>query len=292
MEGNESVKQGYVLLAFGAKMALMTLTVLASVASQLFLGEAYPSGNAYLKPFAVEASARQPPLKSMPETLILHCLKKKACDDAAVEAKPRLARRNAYFVAKDKAYTDAKTSEVIQYTDTFRAQERVDAMYLEDCRLPYKAIKSHRYADDHDFFDTYANSCAAEEGVIVHYKLATAPKNAAYQVLAIAPKLGLTDVRYPNKDEKRPLSTQEEKEVTYAKTKAQDQKDCTTQPQYLDDAEIVLWAKLKSSGQSIRLSTYNDPGCGGHAVQYYILDVGKGDNYSEHYTMERTLGIL
>jgi hypothetical protein len=49
--------------------------------------------------------------------------------------------------------------------------------------------------------------------------------------------------------------------------------ECTTVPQFLDSAKVILTATIADSNLSIRLSHFITPGCAGHLSEIYLLDV-------------------
>ncbi len=227
----------------------------------------------------------------MPPTLTLHCLLKKACDDKAVGSKPREAKRVGFFSWELKENIAPKKENATVKIDWIPGREGFNEEQSKECGLPYKEIKSRRYADDLDFFYVLSGSCPVltDGPPIVLYSFQKAPKNAAYKVLAADSKLGLGNIKYAAPGTKRPLSAKE-KNLGAPATKSME--DCTTNPRTLADAQVLLLAKLKNIGHTVRISTYVDPGCYGHMAVHYILDVGTGENFTQKYSITLTVGTL
>lgn len=86
--------------------------------------------------------------------------------------------------------------------------------------------------------------------------------------------LPLTDISYIDKGRPRPTTARERLAIDADKKSSPNKEsDCTTVPQFLDAATVLLTAKLSNSNVTIRLSHYVTPGCAGHLSQIYVLDV-------------------
>jgi hypothetical protein len=87
-------------------------------------------------------------------------------------------------------------------------------------------------------------------------------------------RLPLADLRRRDRGQPRPTTARERVEIA-ADKKSSVPKDfeCTTVPQFLDSAKVILTATIADSNLSIRLSHFITPGCAGHLSEIYLLDV-------------------
>ena len=260
-------------------MTMSTVALLTGLAGKVFLGEAYPTGNAYLQPFTATLAAaisydQRPPMDTWPPSLTLHCLNAKGCADKEVGATLRNAKRRSYFVPVLERREDKEQHIIVQTYDNIPAREGMDDEHSQRCGLKYKKSKTGRYADASDFFDTVIDLCVYDEA-IARYELEHPPKTAAYQVFALAPDVKLVNIKFGGKEDKRPLSQDEQgRELTSKKDAGKT--DCTTKTGSVGDAVVLVTGQVQGTAQSIRLSTYQDAGCYGHLSRIYVLDVLDG----------------
>ena len=85
--------------------------------------------------------------------------------------------------------------------------------------------------------------------------------------------LPLTDISFSEKGRLRPTTASEHREIDADRKSIPKDFECTTVPQFLDSAKVILTAKVANSNVSIRVSQYITPGCAGHLSQIYVLDV-------------------
>ncbi len=87
-------------------------------------------------------------------------------------------------------------------------------------------------------------------------------------------RLPLADISRRDRGQLRPTTARERVEIA-ADKKSSVPKDfeCTTVPQFLDSAKVILTATIADSNLSIRLSHFITPGCAGHLSEIYVLDV-------------------
>jgi hypothetical protein len=272
--------------------ALGSAALLSSLAGKIFLGEAYPSGNAYLQPLTLNMEVitfdKRPPLEAWPSSVALYCLKKQGCEDKEVGRIPRTAKRNSYFEPILSKVEDTKNNTVEISYDYIPAREGMNEGHNSSCGLKYKMDKRRRYADSGDFFVTISDFCFFDEA-IAHYKIDKPTSSAAYQVVAVSSDLGLEAIRHGMDGEKRPLSKEE---GDHERAQSVNLEDCTTKPGSRADA-VVLWiARLKGSKQSLRISKYDDPGCAGHMSTIYLLDILEGDKAMVTAVAVRYFGVI
>jgi hypothetical protein len=271
--------------------------LLAGIAGKVFLGEAYPSGNVYLEAFQPEQSVTshgRPPLESWPASVTVYCLYAAACTHQQVGKAPREAKRSGYYdvIMKDQDKgTEIEPSMPI-FFEKIPLQEGFGAERIKSCKLNHKSNPDFFYADHkYDYFDANLESCVTSEEV-VRYRVKKAPKNAAHRIIATTSGVELKDIVYGKKDEKRSPPKPDKTSKVPEKNKQKDKDDCTTVPRSIEDADVLLKAQVKGTGQSLRLSFYSNPGCYGHASEYYILDVMEGKKISGTYFISKDAGIL
>ena len=104
--------------------------------------------------------------------------------------------------------------------------------------------------------------------------------------------LGLRDLSYQNRGQPRPVSSRERDEIAAEKRKLPRDVKCTTVPRWIDAAKILLTAGIASSKTTIRLSSYETPGCLGHLATIYILDVITPGREPRRFEFRHQQGVL
>ena len=105
-------------------------------------------------------------------------------------------------------------------------------------------------------------------------------------------RLELLDVSHRNSGQPRPVTPAEREQVAADRKASAKASECTTVPQFLDDAKIVLTATLAKTKISIRLSKYSTPGCAGHLADFYILDVIEPGRDPRRFEFRHYQGLL
>jgi hypothetical protein len=85
--------------------------------------------------------------------------------------------------------------------------------------------------------------------------------------------LPLADISFSENGQPRPTTASERRDIDADKKSLPKDFACTTVPQFLDSAKVILTAKVANSRLSIRLSRFITPGCAGHLSEIYLLDV-------------------
>lgn len=111
-------------------------------------------------------------------------------------------------------------------------------------------------------------------------------------VIGWSGSLGVRDVSYQNRGQLRPVSSRERSEIAAQKRKLPKNVTCTTVPQWLDTAKILLTARVANSNTTIRLSSYDNPGCAGHLSTIYVLDVMTAGREPRRFEFRHYQGIL
>jgi hypothetical protein len=104
--------------------------------------------------------------------------------------------------------------------------------------------------------------------------------------------LGVRDISYQNRGRLRSLSARERDQIAADKRKLPKDIECTTVPRWLDAATIALEARIGSSDATIRLSSYDNPGCLGHLSTIYVLDVMSAGREPRRFEFRHYQGVL
>jgi hypothetical protein len=148
---------------------------------------------------------------------------------------------------------------------------------------------SFEYLSD-DFFYSVPFHCNPNEGIGVFRN--DDFEKYSFTIVAFSDRVRLTDVEYGD-GQRRPLTAQETLEVKDAKDKSKAvQSQCTTEPAFVDSAILLVSGNVSDSEYSIRISTYDTPGCGGHLVSVYVLDIMKGTQLLEVYRLAQYRGAI
>jgi hypothetical protein len=122
---------------------------------------------------------------------------------------------------------------------------------------------------------------------------APGPSDASVSFFGWDDRLMMTDISFRDHGKPRP-ATAREREAIVADRKKAIPKDfeCTTVPQFLDDAKIILTANVSNTKLSIRLSKYSNPGCAGHLADIYVLDVVEPGREPRRFEFLHYQGLL
>ena len=102
----------------------------------------------------------------------------------------------------------------------------------------------------------------------------------------------LADISFRDNGQPRPMTEAERKAVATEKAAAPPERECSTVPQYLDAASMLLTARVAFSKLIIRLSHYATPGCAGHLADIYVLDVIAPDEELRRFEFRHYQGVL
>ncbi len=143
------------------------------------------------------------------------------------------------------------------------------------------------------FFETVFDMTIIDSP-IGHY-MSAEQETKSYPVVAFNPALKLDALNFNDAGKKRPLTSEESKKVKEdraAATKNEKENECTTGPSYLDEANQLWKAKLVDQDLTVRLSFYSDPGCAGHLVYIYVLDVLKDNQVQSTAEITHYFGAI
>jgi hypothetical protein len=106
-------------------------------------------------------------------------------------------------------------------------------------------------------------------------------------------RLMMNEVSFRDHGESRPATTREREAIAADRRKSIPKDfECTTVPQFLDDAKIILTANVANTKVSIRLSKYSTPGCAGHLADIYVLDVIEPGREPRRFEFLHYQGVL
>jgi hypothetical protein len=242
---------------------------------KVFIGQAYPSGNVYLECFH-RKDGYQP---LWPKELLILPLG----DTKSVLGKTQM---KASFV---KVMKDGLKDNVIQ-SIYIPGAEGMDNDH-ESCGLgEVKKVEQYKYISG-DYFSAMSDHCEPNEGVGVYH---TDSSKHSFLVLGIDPGIAVSDLKLLSGN--RPLTPADRQEIV--KQKGEDKKaaaqygECTGNPAYIDSATQIAAIGLAQGDLRLRVSTYDNPGCGGHLDSIYILDVLRGNMALSKFEAHRYQGAL
>lgn len=141
-----------------------------------------------------------------------------------------------------------------------------------------------------DIFAT-VDRAAVEDRNLARYRAPTAVDQPV-TFLGWDHRLGLVDVSYRTAGELRPVTAAEKKQIASDRKAAPKDFECTTVPQSLDNAKVILTANVASTTLSIRLSKFSNPGCAGHLSDVYVLDVIEPGRDPRTFQFRHYVGVL
>ena len=146
-------------------------------------------------------------------------------------------------------------------------------------------------AGPEDLFSTIDSMMVVDPNLALYRSSAKAAK--PFPIFGWNEQLALIDVSFRDNGRPRPMTDAERLEVAEQKKKSPLPVDeCTTERRFLDSAEVMLTAKIAKSNFSVRLSTYQNPGCAGHLAEIYILDVIESGRDSRRFEFSHYVGVL
>ena len=256
-------------LGFGLLMAVViTLQVAAEsdrppIATGLFVGQVYPSGNVYLKPLAGEEQSG----RNLPKSVFLLPLSN---DSAVLKTPPTQA---------------TLTSATVRFDYIPRLEGMDDDHLTCGPSVPRKKNVAFRYLSE-DFFDAAFDYCDDNDDVSLYR---SSPLPYSVKVLAFAAETDLIDTRLVSSA--RPVTPAEEDDIVRQKRDLQREGECTTTPAFVDSAKRLVEGAT-AGGLTLRLSSYKTPGCGGHLSTIYILDVLRKEDLLRSFQISQSHGPL
>jgi hypothetical protein len=158
------------------------------------------------------------------------------------------------------------------------AESRRERITADFYRVVVQDSEEHYYfpqreadpADD-DLFATIDKTALADRNLARYRASAGVDRSVSFVGWDVS--LPVANISYRDHGQSRPLTDDERKEIAAAKAATPMNGECSTEPQFLDAAKIILTASIAKTSTSIRLSKYLTPGCAGHLSEFYVLDV-------------------
>jgi hypothetical protein len=104
--------------------------------------------------------------------------------------------------------------------------------------------------------------------------------------------MGVRDLSYRDRGQARPVSSRDRAEIAAERRKLPKDIACTTEPRWIDSARILLTATITNSKSTIRLSSYQTPGCLGHLSTIYVLDILTPGREPRRFEFRHYQGVL
>jgi hypothetical protein len=234
---------------------------------RIFIGQAYPSGNVYVRAFFGGTNQRR---DQWPKDLVLIPLIE---DRAVLTDSTRQA--SLFSETAPAVYVPALEGMDDQHDSCGSGQPKAsnrDAQYLSD-----------------DFFDALIDHCETNEDVAIYHSSAS---KYSLKVLGFSPDMALTDIRYVTG--LRPMMSGDQRELEQEKQalqKIENASKCTTVPVFIDAATRLIEAQT-GNGRALRLASFKSPGCAGHLATTYILDVLQNGTVLTTIRLTQNHGVL
>jgi len=193
------------------------------------------------------------------------------------------ASQNVYFIGFAE---QVKWSDNLEFHGLNSSTKTLSSK--KEAVIPACSEKSYFFAEEKNkakvdyfsgaFFSTILDDCVEE---IVGVYRSNQKIQSAYNVFAWNPKWEVKNISFKNKDQLRPVAENEIKQMQTEKMQAEKNDtefECTTEPQFIDNAKIFLEFDFGADGLQGRLSGYFNLGCAGHLADIYILDIFQGKN--------------
>lgn len=242
----------------------------------IFIGQSYPSGNVYLRRFTKEEGDEHSSRLQWPRKLQLFALA------------PSPAPRQPFEVI----FAEELRSQLVenrQRSVYIPGAEGMDETHLPCGLGDNKKLDPSFQSLSGDFFHSMLDHCEPNDGVA---RFTGKDSKYSYLVLGIQGH-SLSESKVLER-QKRPLTENEKKALEKEKKdflRESKANDCSTEPAYIDAASEIFEAVIDRK-TSIRLSTYDSPGCAGHLASIYILDVLVEGQLKKTYTLSQYRGLM
>ncbi len=241
----------------------------------LFVGQAYPSGNVYLRPFSGNSK-----IKSFwPDGVSLIALGRVGPDLSSI--------RHGML---DRVLASRTENDVVK-SIYIPGVEGMDESH-EPCGLGEinHEDPAHELISG-DFFRTFSDHCESNDGVAVYR---TTGSNYSVMVIGVAGSVSLVSHKVIVDKLLRPLTPSEKDEIDRQKAESAKtgQRECSSNPSYLDAAFQIFEASIRQGNLTLRVSTYDNPGCAGHLATIYVLDVLRSGEVLKKFEFSQYQGPL
>jgi hypothetical protein len=160
----------------------------------------------------------------------------------------------------------------------------------QDSEEQYYFPQREADAFEDDVFATIDRAAITDRN-LARYRASSAPDRSV-GFFGWDDHLNLVDISRSSASQVRPITAEERKQVAAARSSIPKDIECTTVPQFLDDAKIILTASVSATNLSIRLSKYSTPGCAGHLADIYVLDVVEQGREPRRFEFRHYQGLL
>ncbi len=257
------------------------------IAARVFLGQLYPSGNIYLKPFPLpgESQSEMDYLKSFswPDRIFSRAL-------SSTDPNANQIREGHLSSVMHDVHREIGPNEIRLESAYIPSLESMSDSHEGCTKELYRPRDSQYQYLGGDFFYSVLFHCEPNEGVAI-YK-SSELSNVSFTVMAFNTDLELSEVEQLG-GKPRPLTADEsamvrQQELEYESYKS----ECTTTPKFLNAATSHISANVKGSDLSILISRYETSGCGGHLANVFIPDVVKSGVLLAKYELVQYEGAV
>ena len=141
-----------------------------------------------------------------------------------------------------------------------------------------------------DLFSTIDSMMVTDPHLALYRSLAKV--NTPFAVFGWSDSISMVDLSFRNNGQPRPTTEAEREEIAEVRKQTPPTAECTTEPQFLDSAEVILTARIAKTNVSVRLSRYETPGCAGHLAEIYVLDVMEQGRLPLRFEFSHYVGLL
>ena len=237
------------------------------LASKIYIGMVYPSGNAYLKPFST-------------------IRKDQFMWSGSVLIHP-LPIENEYKPPIDNNFNKAVFIQKVE-NEYVPGLEGFDDVHNKYCGWKYAKLKSETDEYIPDFFKTVLDFCEYDQ-YVSQYKTDEKGLGPSH-IVAFEDSLMPDSPNLSVKGKERPISKEEKKKLQELQKK--DLTDCTTVPHFIDSAKQLLSIEFFNSEFDIRISSYSNAGCSGHLTDIYVLDLLKDNKVLRTFEHDHYFGLI
>ena len=232
------------------------------IAHAIVIGQAYTSGNVYVGGFS-HPNAQSP----------------RVGDPATGDEKREWPKR--------VTLTALRTPNALPLTAAFSRALAPDSEEL----FYFPQREDGGSAGPEDLFSTIDSMMVTDANLALYRS--TAKVNKPLAVFGWDDSIAIGDVSFRESGQPRPVTEAERQEIAAdKKSRAPKDVECTTEPQFLDAAKVMLTARVGKTRTAIRLSTYATAGCAGHLSEIYVLDVLEAGREPRRFEFRHYAGVL
>lgn len=258
------------------------------IVSNIFLGQVYPSGHVYLRPFLLNNNSQSSDdnLKniSWPDEVFFQSFS----STAPIANRLRKAR---FLKVINEPQIEIGPNTYQTESIYIPAVESMDVSNDWANKKGFKSVNpDYKYLGNDFYRMEMCTDLDSNEGTAMY--IADSKNKYSYMVVAFGKNLHLSQItllggigRPLSSDEYKTVSNQREQEKKFEM-----EGNSTTNPNYLDNARSYFDANVERTDLSIRLSQYASPGLYGHSTDIYVLDVMQNNVVMKTYELHKWLG--